>query len=33
MTAGAKVGVDGILTLFLGVIDASSQKIESVQRF
>jgi protein-disulfide isomerase len=32
MTAGEKLGVEGTPTFFLGVADASGQKIESVQR-
>jgi protein-disulfide isomerase len=33
MTGGTKLGVDGTPTFFLGVVDASGQKVESVQRF
>jgi protein-disulfide isomerase len=33
MTDGARLGVDGTPTFFLGVTDPNGQKIESVQRF
>jgi protein-disulfide isomerase len=33
VTVGTTLGVEGTPTFFLGVVDASGQKIESVQRF